>query len=45
MDYEIIAIAKCLKVSVVWLFGEELGTGFISSLVRSRQIQRLWQFE
>jgi len=23
MDYEIAAIAKCLKVSVGWLFGEE----------------------
>jgi ribosome-binding protein aMBF1 (putative translation factor) len=23
MDYEIAAIAKCLKVSVAWLFGEE----------------------
>jgi transcriptional regulator with XRE-family HTH domain len=22
MDYEIVAIAKCLKVSVAWLFGE-----------------------
>jgi hypothetical protein len=23
MDYEIVAIAKCLKVSVGWLFGEK----------------------
>ena len=23
MDYEIAAIAKCLKVSVAWLFGEK----------------------
>lgn len=23
MDYEVKAIAKCLKVSVAWLFGEE----------------------
>jgi len=22
MDYEIVALARCLKVSVAWLFGE-----------------------
>lgn len=23
MDYEVVALAKCLKVSVAWLFGEQ----------------------
>ena len=25
LDYELVAIARCLKVSVAWLFGEKAG--------------------